>query len=274
MAVSENGWTVNPPRTRRLVPGTNDVRLTVADGPAGDVLMYVAEQFDRRVEDLDLDSSRGELDDWGHADRPIRGGVTASNHASATAVDFNATRHALSARGTFSRAQVAEIREILAEVDNVVRWGGDYTNRADEMHFEINADYAQVARVADRLKDGGFLMGLTQAQQNQIFNAANRVLGFCQQRYYAIRNGKAVQVQPTDPGARPCGALDNLDGAYLVQQILDNRAELAKVRAELAAVRGEQVSDADLDRELEEMRAKMLTDWEEVSRREEVEAAE
>lgn len=150
MANSQNGWPVNPARSSRTIPGTT-VKVTVADGPAGDVLMYVLSQVDKRVEDIDLRSTRGELDDWGFAERPIRGGVVTSNHASATAVDVNATRHVLGAVGTFTTTQVAEIHEILAEVDHTVRWGGDYSGRKDEMHFEINADHAAVARVAARL---------------------------------------------------------------------------------------------------------------------------
>lgn len=153
MAVSQNGWPVDPPRHSRLVPGTSDVRVTVADGPAGDVLMHVLAQLHARVESLELDSARGELDDWGYASRPIRGGTETSNHASATAVDINATRHPLGVHGTFSTAQVAEIHEILTEVRNVVRWGGDYLGRVDEMHFEINASSAAVAAVAAALQE-------------------------------------------------------------------------------------------------------------------------
>lgn len=267
--VSQNGWPVNPARSSRTIPGSS-VRVTVADGPAGDVLMYVLEQVDRRVEDVDLKSTRGEFDDWGYAPRNVRGSSAVSNHASATAVDVNATRHPLSAVGTFSREQVDEIHQILAEVDNVVRWGGDYSGRKDEMHFEIVGTLTQVQRVADRLRDGDFLMGLNQGQQNLLVTAANRIMGMLQQRWYAIQNGKAVMVNPGTPGARPCGALDNLDGAYLVQLILDNRAELAALRAEFRAAQGDDVSDADLERELAEMRTKMLTDWEDISRREEI----
>ncbi len=150
MATSQNGWPVNPPRRARTVPGSA-VKITVADGPAGDVLMYVAGQFDKRVEDVDWRSTRGEFDDWGWADRPIRGSNETSNHASATAIDLNATRHPMGARGTFSTGQVREIERILAEVDHVVRWGGHYTGTPDEMHFEINASWDAVKRVADRL---------------------------------------------------------------------------------------------------------------------------
>jgi hypothetical protein len=149
--VSQNGWPVNPPRGPRTIPGTN-VRVNVADGPAGDVLMHVLGQVQSRVEDISLNSDRGEADDWGYAERNVRGGGDISNHASATAVDVNATRHVLGERGTFTPEQTATIRTILGEVDNVVRWGGDYQGRADEMHFEIVGTVDQVNAVAARLR--------------------------------------------------------------------------------------------------------------------------
>jgi hypothetical protein len=149
--VSQNGWPVNPPRSPHTIPGTN-VRVTVANGPAGEVLMHVLGQVNARVEDIAMNSDRNERDDWGYAERNVRGSEAVSNHASGTAVDINATRHALGARDTFTPAQVAEIHRILAEVDGVVRWGGDYTGRRDEMHFEIVGSQEQVARVAERLR--------------------------------------------------------------------------------------------------------------------------
>jgi len=151
--VSQNGWPVNPARGSRTVAGTN-VRLNVADGPAGDVLMHVAAQVHNRVENIELDHPTENVnDDWGYAERNVRGSSAISNHASATAIDLNAGRHVLGERGTFTPAQVTEIHSILGEVDGVVRWGGDYTGRLDEMHFEINATPEAVARVAERLRN-------------------------------------------------------------------------------------------------------------------------
>lgn len=151
---SSNGWPVNPSRSSRTVPGTN-VRLNVADGPAGDVLMHVAAQVHNRVENIELTQpGTGAEDDWGWAERNIAGSKTISNHASATAIDLNAGRHPDGAGDTFTPAQVGEIHTILDEVDGVVRWGGDYTSRTpDEMHFEINASPAEVERVAERLRE-------------------------------------------------------------------------------------------------------------------------
>lgn len=171
MVNSQNGWPVNPPRSARTIPGT-DVRVTVSDGPAGDVLMHVLAQIDKRVEDIDLKSTRGEFDDWGYADRDVRGSTDVSNHASATAVDVNATRHPLGVKNTFSSLEVARIHDILAEVDNVVRWGGDYSGRPDEMHFEINDTYAAVARVAARLAEEG---DMSQADVNYIKDKVTRI---------------------------------------------------------------------------------------------------
>ena len=122
----------------------------VRKGDVYTVLNYVAEQFNKRVEKIVKAKS------WGWAYRDIRGASKLSNHASGTAVDFNAPDHWLGAVGTFTKTQEAEIRKILQEVEGVVRWGGDYSGRKDEMHFEINlqpkGSAANVKRVADRIR--------------------------------------------------------------------------------------------------------------------------
>lgn len=147
MAKSQNGWPVydsqqslaiSPWLTGRIAPG--DVET---------VLNYVFDQFDARVEPIRRAES------WGWAKRPIRGQTrTISNHASATAGDLNAPDHPLGSRGTFSTAQVAEIQAILAEVDHVIRWGGNYRGgRKDEMHFEVNKNAKAVAKTAARIRN-------------------------------------------------------------------------------------------------------------------------
>lgn len=95
---------------------------------------------------------KGALDDWGYAYRAIRGQEDAgnlSNHASATAVDLNARHHPLGKRGTFTDEQVAKIRALAAKYG--LRWGGDYKNRADEMHFEINLSPKEVKEKINEL---------------------------------------------------------------------------------------------------------------------------
>lgn len=137
MAVSQNGWPANNPKLifSQQIPGTQ-VKVRTRIDAAGALLLEVASAIDRTVEDID--NARSGLDDWGYAERPIRGGTALSNHASGTALDINALRHPLGKKGTFSPAQVKQIHNILKVCGGVVRWGGDYTGRVDEMHIEIN----------------------------------------------------------------------------------------------------------------------------------------
>ena len=136
MATSYNGWALRPARSLRKVPGTG-ISLEVVDGKAGDILIYVAEQFHKRVEPLVPGTC------FGYAYRVnVNNPSVWSNHASATAIDLNSLKHPNGRSGTFTRAQYAEIDKILSEVGGVVRHLSD-----DEMHWEINASKAKVNAV-------------------------------------------------------------------------------------------------------------------------------
>jgi len=50
----------------------------------------------------------------------------------------------LGKRNTFTDEQAVKIRALAAKYG--CRWGGDYKNRADEMHFEINLTPVQVKK--------------------------------------------------------------------------------------------------------------------------------
>jgi hypothetical protein len=148
MARSQNGWsTVTSARVSSYaVPGCG-TRLPMRDGDVATVLGYVAHQFHLYVEALHTGWC------WGYAPRNVRGSSSIiSNHASATAIDLNAPNHPLGVRGTFSKQKVKAIEKILAFCEGAVRWGGHYSGRKDEMHFEINAGSATVARIARKIR--------------------------------------------------------------------------------------------------------------------------
>ena len=131
-ATSQNGWPAStslPLST--LTVGAVTFPQGVRSGAPHTILGYVARRFNSEVEAL----RKGEC--WGYNFRKISGSTSYSNHASGTAIDVNAPEHFLGASGTFSAAQVRAIRSILSACDGVVRWGGDYSNRKDEMHFEL-----------------------------------------------------------------------------------------------------------------------------------------
>lgn len=152
MATSQNGWPVFTSSSHGLrawvIPGTGRT-ITLRDGSAGFLLAHLALWFHDTIERID----GGVWDDWGYAYRTVRGQTTGfSNHASGTATDLNSTRHPLGKRGTFKRWQVIKIHARLKLVYlGLIRWGGDYQYRADEMHWEINNDLAKVERRARKL---------------------------------------------------------------------------------------------------------------------------
>ena len=148
MATSQNGWPIitDPDLLdERPVAGVtfpNGVRL----GDVATVLHYLAEQFHERVEHLHAGWC------WGWYIRRIEGSTAYSNHSSGTAIDLNAPDHPLGASGTFTAAQEARIGAILLELEGVVRWGGRYSGRKDEMHFEIIKGAAVVSAVANKIR--------------------------------------------------------------------------------------------------------------------------
>lgn len=154
---SQNGWIANDRSViaTRVVRGTR-VRLAVRTGAAGDLLLEVAALFDLLVQEIDT-AAGAEPDDWGYAERPVRGSADISNHASGTAVDLNATRWPLGSAPSvnLSARQIATVREIVTVTRGAVRWGGDYSGRKDPMHFEINNGQteASCARALAALRD-------------------------------------------------------------------------------------------------------------------------
>jgi hypothetical protein len=158
MAISQNGYRANDPGvvSRRPVAGT-DVGLTVRTGAPGDLLLHWAAWFDRNVENID--NARGHLDDWGFAERPIRGSTTTlSNHASGTAIDLNATKHPLGklrrrpSRPGRSQADPRGAREVPRAASG---GAGTTTAARTSMHFEIMASEQRCAAMLAKLTAAG-----------------------------------------------------------------------------------------------------------------------
>lgn len=136
---SQNGW---PASSDRAVVNIQTIRVPLSQGTlsiplraeASPALVAMLKWWDANIEPITLGSGLGT---WGYNYRMIRGsGTTLSNHASGTAIDINAPKHPLGARGTVPADKVAAIRAKAASLG--LRWGGDYKSRPDEMHFEIN----------------------------------------------------------------------------------------------------------------------------------------
>ena len=132
---SQNGWPASENRAEigvkvYEIAGTD--RHIACSSKVAPILCAFISEFHEKVEPID----EGTWDEWGYAFRMVRGSEDRlSNHSSATAVDINATRHPLGAKGTFNRKQVATIHALCKKYG--IRAGLDYKTRPDPMHFEI-----------------------------------------------------------------------------------------------------------------------------------------
>lgn len=143
MATSQNGWPVMfsaPQATLRWITG----RIR------GGAVQIVFDYLCARLNEIEV--NRPEWS-WGWAVRAVRGQTTGySNHASATAIDYNAPAHPLGATNTWSPQEISRIHKILGDMNGIIRWGQDYSGRKDGMHFEIIKGSAAVVAVAARIK--------------------------------------------------------------------------------------------------------------------------
>lgn len=229
-AYSQNGFPASADRAAIgvktfAVPGSAEILLPLRADVAP-LLLSMAQWWDVHVEPLVAGWC------WAYAFRAIRGQTSGySNHASATAMDLNAPDHPLGVRGTVPASKRAPISA--AARARGLRWGGDYTGRVDEMHFEIDVSPARALELVEKLQNGGDDV-VTQADMNAI---AAKVT--------AAVFGKRIDMQWKDPGGKP-----HVVPFGTVIAFEDRRQQLVSAQiAELrrVVVSGQTATQADLD---------------------------
>ncbi len=147
---SANGWTLQTEANHvstvwtRPVPGTG-LEVDVRIGDVEAILLHVVRRFHYEVDQL----PRVDLAGWQRIGGLKEDGPQ-SNLASGTAVRI---RPGAGASGSLFPLQVLTVRDILADCEGVVRWGGD-DSPVDESLFYIDRgpDDDSVREVADRLR--------------------------------------------------------------------------------------------------------------------------
>lgn len=143
MLISHNGWPVlsSTLGTWRLPAVSGSVRA----GSVWVVFNWLAREYAQRVEPIRRSES------WGYALRKVRGGAKYSNHASGTAVDFNAPAHPFGTRATqnMTATQIDACNKLVHDSGQVLKWLSGH----DPMHWEIRPGVspAQVDRFATEL---------------------------------------------------------------------------------------------------------------------------
>lgn len=155
MARSYNGWYASEDLKTRVIEPVKGCRLRIVDNQnVADIFTYLVREFHLRVDNVTKPHPQ---DDWGFNYRPnTNDPTTLSCHSSGTAIDLDATEHpnGVPTSRTFTPDQVAEVHAILEELEGVVRWGGDYTNTPDAMHFEIIVKPGGLRSIGRKLRKG------------------------------------------------------------------------------------------------------------------------
>ncbi|MEV8599976.1 twin-arginine translocation signal domain-containing protein [Streptomyces griseoviridis] len=132
-----NGWELELAADKggsvwtRPVPGTPIRGVTVRIGDAETVLVHVVRRFHYEVDAL----RAGDVVGW-RAPADVRRRLPEANQASGTAVQIRPGHYPSGVTGGFFPAQLLVIRDILAELEGVVRWGGD-DRKPDESLFYL-----------------------------------------------------------------------------------------------------------------------------------------
>ncbi|MER5202868.1 hypothetical protein [Streptomyces sp. NPDC002825] len=156
---SANGWEMQKVAdvdggdiATRSVPGTG-LRVAVRTGAPETLLLHVVRRFHYEVDALGVDGEPDALSGWVPPATVRDGRLPESNRASGTAVVIRPGSYPPGVRGGFTAAQQLVIRDILADTEGLVRWGGD-DRRAYEglFHLAVRPGDARLERVADRLR--------------------------------------------------------------------------------------------------------------------------
>ncbi|MFF2526987.1 hypothetical protein [Streptomyces liangshanensis] len=135
---SKNGWEMEKIADdrghiyTRPVPGTPVAGVQVRMAEVETVLVHVVSRFHYEIDALHA----GDVVGWRNPGS-IRKGLPESNLASGTAVRIRSGSYPPGARGGFYPLEEIVVRDILAECEGVVRWGGD-DRRPDESLFYID----------------------------------------------------------------------------------------------------------------------------------------
>ncbi|WP_369686988.1 hypothetical protein [Streptomyces somaliensis] len=129
----------------RPVPGTPVTGFQVRLGAVETVLVHLIRRFHYEIAEL----QPGEVVGWTAPDE-LQG--PARNLASGTAVRIRPGHYPPGVRGGFFPLELAVIRDVLTELDGVVRWGGD-DRTVDEALFylAVGPDHTRLEAIAERL---------------------------------------------------------------------------------------------------------------------------
>ncbi|MFD9795737.1 hypothetical protein ACFWXK_32835 [Streptomyces sp. NPDC059070] len=151
---SANGWPVVAAAPAHRVEGAGGVSFAAVDGDVATVLTHLVRRYHYEIHTL------GVHDLVGHATERAVAAPYESNHLSGTAVAVRPLLYPVRARDGFFPAELLVVRDILADLEGVVKWGGDEAV-PKESHFQIDVRPGDsgLRRVAAKVRAWGLAPG-------------------------------------------------------------------------------------------------------------------
>ncbi|MGW2885814.1 hypothetical protein ACWDDN_10755 [Streptomyces griseoruber] len=139
----------------RPAPGTPLAGIAIRMGEVETLLVHVVRRFHYEIDEL----RKGDVVGW-RSPGSVRKGLPESNQASGTAVQIRPDHYPSGARGGFFPQQNLAIRDILTDLDGVVRWGGD-DRKPDESLFYIAVSPTdeRLVKVANKIRTWNYTPG-------------------------------------------------------------------------------------------------------------------
>ncbi|MFF2230041.1 hypothetical protein [Streptomyces anulatus] len=166
---SANGWPVLRRAPEHRVEGAGGTRISCLGGDVATVLLHLVRRYHYEVRAI------GPRDITGHTADRVIGPSYESNHLSGTAVALFPALYPAGAKGNVFPQDLATLRDVLAELDGVVAWGGDQEH-AKESHFQIDVAPGdkRLAEVAARVRAWGSRPGAGAGVAPDVFATGRR----------------------------------------------------------------------------------------------------
>ncbi|MGW3598984.1 hypothetical protein [Streptomyces sp. NPDC005167] len=136
----------------RHVPGTG-LKVSVRTGDTEAVLIHVIRRFHYEVDTLGPHGEPNPVEGWVAPSAVRDSRLPESNQASGTAVVIRPDFYPPGVRGGFTAGQQLIIRDIVADTEGVVRWGGDDRRPYEGLFYlAVRPGDARLERVAAKLR--------------------------------------------------------------------------------------------------------------------------
>jgi len=142
---SANGWPLrHRDITSHRIEGSG-ATIALRSGDVATVLLHVARRYNYEIATVEL----------AHVSQVVGAAPFETNYASGTAFALRPDLYPLGVKGNLFPTQLVVLRDVLAECEGVVRWGGDFKKSPKEGHFQIDVRPGSPKLVMVARKIGG-----------------------------------------------------------------------------------------------------------------------